>query len=285
MKKNSVTSNLSIPYWNGRRRALAAASLSILLLLAVSAAGMLLQSKGTATNLAMRNLVPSLQHLFGTDWLGRDMFVRTISGLALSIKVGLLGAISSVFIAFFIGLAAAVGGRRLDRVLNWLIDLFMSIPHLVLLILIAFVCGGGMKGIVIGIMATHWPSLARVVRAEAQQLLSSHYVKLSRQLGRNSWWIASRHIAPHVLPQVVTGFLLMFPHAILHEAAITFLGLGLSPHQPAIGVILSESMRYLSTGMWWLALFPGLGLLIVVRSFDRLGEAARVLLQPRDAHH
>ncbi|MBW7461948.1 ABC transporter permease, partial [Paenibacillus sepulcri] len=80
------------------------------------------------------------------------------------------------------------------------------------------------------------------------------------------------------------GLMLLFPHAILHEASITFLGLGLSPHQPAIGIILSEAMRYLSTGMWWLAVFPGLGLLVIVRSFDRLGDHMRTLLDPRRAH-
>jgi peptide/nickel transport system permease protein len=88
---------------------------------------------------------------------------------------------------------------------------------------------------------------------------------------------------PHLLPQLLVGLLLLFPHAILHEAAVTFLGLGLSPHQPAIGIILSESMRYLSTGMWWLAFFPGLCLLIVVRSFDVMGENLRRFTDPRRA--
>lgn len=85
---------------------------------------------------------------------------------------------------------------------------------------------------------------------------------------------------PHLLPQVLVGFLLLFPHAILHESAITFLGLGLSPHEPAIGIILSESMRYLSTGMWWLAVFPGLGLLFMVRAFDLLGDSLRHWIHP-----
>jgi peptide/nickel transport system permease protein len=89
---------------------------------------------------------------------------------------------------------------------------------------------------------------------------------------------------PHLVPQLLIGVLLLFPHAILHEASITFLGLGLSPHQPAIGIILSEAMRYLSTGMWWLAVFPGLGLLVVVRMFDRLGDRLRVLTDPRHAN-
>ena len=85
-------------------------------------------------------------------------------------------------------------------------------------------------------------------------------------------------------PQLLIGFMLLFPHVILHEAAVTFLGLGLSPHEPAIGIILSESMKYLSSGMWWLAFFPGLCLLIIVRAFDHIGENLRLLMDPTRSH-
>lgn len=271
--------------WNPRRSTLLSALFAACLLIAVIVGGKLLGSDGLHTQLNLRNLAPSWTYLFGTDWLGRDMFARTIKGLSLSIQVGLLGAASSVLIATVMGLMAATMGKTVDRIISWLIDLFLSVPHLVMLILIAFVCGGGLRGIVIGIMLTHWPSLARVLRAEALQLMSSEYVLISKQLGKSRWWVATRHLSPHLLPQILVGFLLMFPHAILHEAAITFLGLGMSPHQPAIGIILSESMRYLSTGMWWLAVFPGLGLLATVRSFDRLGEYLRLLMDPRGSHH
>lgn len=266
---------------NERRRTMISALLSVILLLAVGLGGRLLGKDGLYTGLDIRNLPPSWAYPFGTDWLGRDMFIRTIKGLSLSIQVGLLGALGSVVIAVAMGLAAATLGKTADRIIAWLIDLFLSVPHLVTLILIAFVCGGGLKGIVIGIALTHWPSLARLLRAEALQLLSADYVLVSRKFGKSRWWIATRHLTPHLLPQVLVGFLLMFPHAILHEAAITFLGLGMSPHEPAIGIILSESMRYLSIGMWWLAVFPGLGLLMTVRAFDRLGGYVRILIDSR----
>jgi peptide/nickel transport system permease protein len=205
-----------------------------------------------------------------------------MKGLALSVQVGLLAAASSCLIAAIMGMLSAAG-KTADRIVSWLIDMFLSVPHLVSLILIAFAFGGGVKGIVVGIALTHWPSLARLIRAEVLQLKHAEYVLLSRQLGKSRWWIATRHMLPHLLPQLLVGLLLLFPHAILHEAAVTFLGLGLSPHQPAIGIILSESMRYLSTGMWWLAFFPGLCLLIVVRSFDVMGENLRRFTDPRRA--
>lgn len=254
--------------------------LAIAFLVSIVVGSMFLNEGAVATNLHERNFSPSLDHLFGTDWLGRDMFTRTIMGLSLSIGVGLVGAIGSTSIALVLGIVAATMGKVMDRLISWLIDLFLSVPHLVTLILISFTLGGGFKGIVLGIAFTHWPSLARVIRAEVMQIRSASFVQVSQKMGKSRLWIALHHIFPHLVPQILVGFLLLFPHAILHEAAITFLGLGLSPHQPAIGIILSESMRYLSSGMWWLAFFPGLCLLLIVRSFDVIGENLRKIIEP-----
>ncbi len=258
--------------------------IAVIFLLSIVVGRFLLDEGRIATNLTIRNAPPSFDHLFGTDWLGRDMFTRTIMGLSLSMGVGLIGAIGSASIALILGMAAATMGKMVDRMISWLIDLFLSVPHLVTLILIAFTLGGGFKGIVIGIALTHWPSLARVIRAEVMQIRSAEFVQVSQKMGKSRWFIAAQHILPHLIPQVLVGFLLLFPHAILHEAAVTFLGLGLSPHEPAIGIILSESMKYLSSGMWWLAFFPGLCLLIVVRTFDTIGENLRMLIDPTRAH-
>lgn len=252
------------------------------LLLFIYATGTLLGEAGLTTQLDNRNLAPSPDYWFGTDWLGRDMFVRTMKGLALSIQIGLLGAVSSTVIAVVLGVLAVVGGRVADRIVSWLIDLFLSVPHLVTLILIAFVSGGGLRGIVIGIAVTHWPSLARVIRAEVLQLRTAEFVLISERLGKSRIWIAVHHLLPHLLPQILIGFLLMFPHAILHEASITFLGLGLSPHEPAIGIILNESMRYLSNGLWWLAICPGIALVFTVRLFSMLGERLQLILNSRN---
>jgi len=269
---------------NRRQRTLFYIVLASFILLSVLAGAGLLSAERLATNLPARNAAPSFDHLFGTDWLGRDMFTRTIKGLTVSIGVGMLAAGCSAIISLVLGLIAAIMGKTVDRIISWFIDLFLSVPHLVSLILIAFAVGGGFKGVVLGIAFTHWPSLARVIRAEVLQLRGAEYVQISRRLGKSRWWVATRHILPHLFPQFIVGLLLLFPHAILHEAAITFIGLGLSPHQPAIGIILSESMRYLSSGMWWLAFFPGLSLLLIVRTFDVIGENLRILIDPHQAH-
>ncbi len=251
--------------------------------LAVVLAGSRQAALANRTNLSERNQAPSWTHPFGTDWLGRDMLVRTWSGLSLSLRVGFLAALFSSFIGLVIGLTSATFGGKIDAFFSWWIDVFLSLPHMVVLILLAFVSGGGLTGVVVSVALTHWPSLARVIRAEVYQVRSADYVRLSAKLGRSPFWIARHHILPHVWPQFLVGLILLFPHAILHEAGITFIGIGLSPHQPAIGIILAESMRHLSTGYWLLAVLPGAALLVMVKIFDILGENVRALLDPRTA--
>ncbi|MCL6634373.1 MAG: ABC transporter permease [Peptococcaceae bacterium] len=273
-----------VPGLNLRQVAIAITAFTALLLAGIVAAGLLLSNERIATHFDARNLPPSLQHPFGTDWLGRDMFTRTVKGLNLSIGIGLAAAAASAVTALILGMAAAVMGKAVDGAITWLVDLFLGLPHLVALILIAFTLGGGPKGVIAGVVLTHWPGLTRVIRAEVLQLRAAGFIQVSYRLGKSRWWVATRHILPHVIWQFFVGMLLLFPHAILHEASITFLGLGLSPHKPAIGVILSESMRYLSAGMWWLAFFPGISLLIVVRAFDILGDNVRRLIDPHSSH-
>lgn len=266
---------------NPRHIAFLKATLAGVLILAAVVGGQLVDPEEVTTQLRERNLPPSGEHWFGTDWLGRDMFARTLAGLSTSFQVGLIASASSALIALGMGWVVAMGGRGTDRFVSWLIDLFLSLPHLVTLILIAFICGGGLQGIVLGVALTHWPSLARVLRAEVLQLKKAEYIQVSLHMGKSRWWVASRHLFPHLFPQLLVGWLLLFPHAILHEAALTFIGLGLSPHQPAIGIILAESMGYLAAGMWWLAIFPGLALIIMVRTLDRLGHNIRLLYDPQ----
>ncbi len=268
---------------NRRQRTVIVIALAAVFLLSLLVGAQFMDEAGLSTSLTERNLSPALTHPFGTDWLGRDMLVRTVKGLSLSLTIGLFAAVPSVLIALVLALASGLGNKHLDAAITWLADLFLAVPHLVLIILIAFVFGGGTTGVIAGVTLTHWPTLTRLLRAEVLQLRSAEFVLVSLRFGRSRWWVATRHLLPHLKPQLLVGFILLFPHAILHEAAVTFLGFGLSPHRPAIGIILSESMRYLSAGSWWLAFFPGLALLIMVRTFDVLGDNLRLLIDPRSA--
>lgn len=254
-----------------------------LLLIAVYACGILIPDDAITGSFLNAKQAPSFKYPFGTDALGRDLFLRTLKGLSVSITVGLAASVISAVVAVLVGIVAATGSKRIDAVINWVIDLVMGVPHTILIILISFSLGRGFKGLLIGIASTHWCFLARLIRGEVLQLRSQQYVAVSRKLGKSSGWILTHHLLPHLVPQFIVGLILLFPHAILHEASVSFLGFGLPPEQAAIGIILSESMRYLSTGMWWTAVLPGLTLVLIVLLVDKLGDYLRMILDPYSA--
>lgn len=256
----------------------------IVFLISIMTFGSLITEEQIGVNLLNKNLAPSSTHIFGTDWMGRDMFYRTMKGLSLSMKIGLLSSCISGIIALTLGLMGATLGKTVDACITWIIDLCLSVPHALVIILISIAMGGGLKGIVIGVSLTHWPSLTRIIRAEVMQINNSDYAKISRNFGKSDFYIALKHILPHIIPQLLIGVVLIFPHAVLHESAITFLGFGLDPHEPAIGIILSEAMKYLSSGKWWLAFFPGLCLVIVSMMVDTIGKQVSKLINPKLLH-
>ena len=284
MTKNTKKGTFMIKKWNRRQRLVLWLVLSLIFLAAVCIGGMLFGDAARETDFARKNIAPCLKYPFGTDWLGRDMFTRTVKGLSISIIIGISAAAFSAVMAFILGVLSATMGKAVDTVITWFIDLVMGIPHMLLLILICVACGRGLKGVILGVALTHWTSLARLIRGEVLQLKEQQYIKMARKLGKSNFYIATKHMVPHLFPQFLVGLILLFPHAILHESSITFLGFGLSNEQPAIGIILSEAMKYLITGKWWLALFPGLMLVLTVVCFCTVGEGIRKLVDPASAH-
>lgn len=270
--------------WNNRQRMLFNIGVSIVFISLIILLSFLIPEKLLSTDVKSKNVLPSMTHLFGTDWLGRDMFARSIYGLKLSMSIGLLTSVVSVAIALTLGSISALGGKFLDGIVSWIIDLFIGMPHLVFMVLLSFMVGGGKKGIILGVGLTHWPSLARLIRSKIMQVKSENYIQISRQMGAGRFEIFKEHILPHLLPQVIVGFILLFPHVILHESALTFLGFGLSPQTPAMGIILSEGMGYISTGSWWLILLPAILLIMLVKCFGVIGEKLELFLNPVKSH-
>ena len=268
---------------NLRQKTLLTIGLTGLVLLVIFICGFTINSN-LPTDFSVKMQPPSFEHLFGTDWMGRDMFTRTIKGLSLSIMIGLVSSILSSIIATLLAFLASMN-RFCDEFVSWLIDLFASIPHILLIMMISIGFGKGAFGVMMAVAFSHWVNLTRVLRAEVLQINTSEYVALSRRFGKSKLWIAKDHILPLVISQIFVGTLLVFPHAIMHESSVTFLGFGLSPHEPAIGIILSESMTYLAMGAWWLAFFPGLALLIVVLLFDIIGDNLKRLVDPAQANN
>ncbi len=268
---------------NLRQKTLLTIGLTSLVLVVIFISGTLINAN-LPTDFSIKMQGPSFEHLFGTDWMGRDMFIRTLKGLSLSIVIGLGASIISSIVATLLAFLASTN-KAADTFVSWLIDLFASIPHILLIMMISIGFGKGAFGVTMAVAFSHWVNLTRVLRAEVLQIQTSEFVALSGKFGKSKLWIARQHILPLVMSQIFVGTLLVFPHAIMHESSVTFLGFGLSPHEPAIGIILSESMSYLAMGAWWLAFFPGLSLLIVVLLFDIIGDNLKRLFDPSEANN
>lgn len=246
--------------------------------------GSLINEEALSSNFREKLMGPSREHIFGTDHAGRDMYLRTIKGLSTSIKVGFIGTLASFVISIFFCILLVIGKEKTDTIVNFLIDGFLSVPHMMFLILISVAVGRGIRGVIIGLALTHWTGLTRILRSEILELMEENYINISKAMGKSNFYIFKNHIFPHLLPQIVVGLVLLFPHAILHEAGITFLGFGLSLSTPAIGIILQESMKYITTGHIYLALFPGLMLVFLVLCVNRLGENLKSFLDPNEIH-
>lgn len=275
---------MKIKTFNNREKIYINIVISILFIGIILILSYILPNSLLASDVSKKNLLPSFYNLFGTDWLGRDMFTRTVKGIRLSIYIGLITSFISIIIALLLAGLSAMGGKFLDNLISWLIEIFIGMPHLVFMILLAFIVGGGKKGIIIGVGLTHWPSLARVLRAEILKIKTENYIEISRQFGKSEFFIFKEHILRHILTQMIVGFILLFPHVILHESALTFLGFGLSPQTPALGIILSEGVSNISRGYWWLILFPAIFLILLVKSFDSIGDKVKILLNPVRFH-
>lgn len=265
---------------NLRTKTIMIVSLCTFFLSAIFIAGIFIDESYYAVDFLKQNLPPSLEHPFGTDYLGRDMFYRTIKGMGTSIQIGLVASAVSSIIAVILGTLAATAGKKVDSAILWFVDLFQGIPHLIFLILISILAGKGVRGILIGVVITHWTGLTRIVRAEILSLKTNQYILQARKLGQTPLKVAIKHMLPHILPQFFVRLVLLFPHAILHESSLTFLGFGIPMEQPAVGVILAESMKYITQGIWWLAVFPGVLLLTVVLLFDGIGNNLKKLIDP-----
>ena len=189
-------------FLNRRQSTLLFLLVSLVILAGITVAGVLLEEQAAATDFTRTNLAPGRAFWFGTDWMGRDMFIRTIAGLSLSIRIGALTAAVSAAAALVLGTAAATLGRRADSVISWCIDLVMGIPHILLVMLISIACGRGFAGVVAGVSLSHWPSLARGDPGGSAAASNAPYILVAEKLGVSKLQIAGRHMLPHLFPRV-----------------------------------------------------------------------------------
>jgi peptide/nickel transport system permease protein len=227
---------------------------------------------------------PSWVHPFGTDEVGRDLLARVLHGIRISLAIASFAALTAVIIATIVGVLAGTVGGTVDVVVMRATDVFASQNHFlfgILLVVLFRPAIGGAGAIMLSVGLTHWPSLARIVRGELMSLRERPFVAAAIGGGADRWRLVRRHYLPHLLPAIGLAFVLTVPHAIFHESALSFLGLGLEPHRASLGNILADGQRSLLAGGWWVALFPGLAILIASMSIGTLAEYFREQLHPR----
>ncbi|MGW7078446.1 ABC transporter permease [Streptomyces sp. NPDC054871] len=234
-----------------------------------------------AVDLAAKLQPPSWDHPFGTDDVGRDLLLRCVYGLRVSLLVGVVAAVVATVIGTAVGALAAASGGWVDRVVMRLVDVFSSVPHLLLGIFIVAMFRPGVWPVVVSVALTHWLSTARIVRAEVLSLRSRPYVDAAISGGASRMRVTVRHLLPGVLPQAGLAAVLMVPHAIWHESALSFLGLGLPTHQASLGTLVQSARGSLLAGDWWPTLFPGLFIIVPTLAIAGLAGAWRERINPR----
>ncbi|MFB3820027.1 MAG: nickel transporter permease [Candidatus Methylomirabilales bacterium] len=227
-----------------------------------------------------RLLPPSGAHFFGTDGLGRDIYSRVVHGARVSLMIALLVAGIATPIGMLIGILAGYLGGAVDEILMRLADIFLAFPRLILAIAFAAALGPGVENAIIAIAIAHWPSYARLARAETLNVKSNDYIQAMRVLGAGKARIMAGYIAPMCLSSIIVRMSLDMGTIILTAAGLGFLGLGAQPPMPEWGLMVADGRQFL-VDHWWVSTLPGLAILTVVMGFNLLGDGVRDVLDPR----
>ncbi|MDR5695683.1 MAG: ABC transporter permease [Armatimonadota bacterium] len=231
-------------------------------------------------DLLNRKAPPSLKHLLGTDDLGHDVLTRLLYAGRISLTVGFSAALTSAFFGTLIGGLAGFYGRWLDNVLMRITDIMLSIPDLPVIIILARYMGGSVVGIVFVLTLFAWMGTARLVRGEILKLRNQDFTEAARAMGASDVRILVRHLIPNALAPVIVAATLTVGSAILLEAALSFLGVGIQPPTPSWGNMLQNAQDFIWTAPW-LAVWPGAMIFLTVLCFNFLGDGLRDALDPR----
>jgi peptide/nickel transport system permease protein len=226
------------------------------------------------------SLGPSRVHFFGTDLLGRDIFSRVIYGSRISIEVGIIAVGISVILGLILGALSGYFGNIPDTVIMRIADIFFAFPYILGAIVIMTVLGPGIVNIFIAIGILGWASFARIFRGSILSIKNKEYIEAARALGASNYRIITKHIFPNSFAPIIVYATMNVGTAIIVEAALSFLGIGVQPPTPAWGKMLADSLEYIDTAPW-LMLFPGLAILITVLGFVLLGDGLRDAFDPR----
>lgn len=261
-----------------------AAVLLVLLIVGALGADLIRPWDDRHVDLSLVLQAPSPAYPMGTDSSGRDLLGQVLHGLRVSFAVSAAAAFLAVTLGTSVGLAAGLLGGKVDAILMRAIDIFQSQNHFLLSLLIAVLfrpAFGPAGAIMLAVSLTHWVTVARIVRSQLLSLREQPFIAAAVNAGASRWHVMRHHFILHLLPAVTLAFVLLVPHAIFHESGLSFLGLGMPPHQPSLGSLLAESRQTLLTGGWWMAAFPGAAIFLAAAAIGTLGEHWRARLHPQ----
>ncbi len=223
---------------------------------------------------------PSKEHLLGTDEYGRDLLSRIIYGTRISLSVGILAQVIATFIGVTLGALAAYYGGWVDTLISRIMEIFAAFPDLIFAMGIMFVLGPGMKNIFIALGLLTWVRTARMIRGSIMQLKEKEYVEAARASGATDFHIITKHLIPNSISTVIVLVTLGIPNAIMYEASLSFLGMGIQPPTPSWGSMISFAQPYISY-LTSYSIFPGLAIMITVIAFNIFGDGLRDALDPK----
>lgn len=265
-----------------QRHRLASVGLVLLLgLLLLSVLGPLVGHDPHATDAAAIYAAPGATHVFGTDHLGRDLFARVLLGGRLSLQVGLLATLLAAVLGGLYGLVSGMGPRWLDQVMMQLLDTLLSIPVILFAVLIQASGEPDVLRPSIAIALVSWMGVARIVRTECQQLMRTDFVLASIAAGSGTLRLVVHHLLPNVARPLLVVLTVSIGQALVLEATLSFLNLGVPANVPSWGNLLGSGMRAALSGAWWVVLFPGLAIVLAVLSVNLVGDGLRDAVDPR----
>jgi len=223
----------------------------------------------------------TIDHLLGTDHLGRDVLSRLIFGARISVIVGLMVVIVAGFVGTALGIISGYMGRWVDQVIMRLTDAWLALPALTFAIFLAAIIGPSATNIIIILALVYWTRYARVIRGEVLSVRERDFVRLAVVAGCSKWKIMRKHILPNVINSAIVLATLQLGQVIIAEAALSFLGVGVPPPQPAWGLMLADGKKGLMAGYWWLTVLPGSCIMLMVLSANLLGDWLRVKFDPQ----
>ena len=223
---------------------------------------------------------PNAAHPFGTDQYGRDILTRIFYGCRISLSVGIISQLIASLLGYFVGVCAGYFGGKVDNVLSFIIQVFSSFPFLLFAIAVMFILGPGLVNLSIALGLLGWTSTARLIRGEVLRIKNSEYIQACIVGGGSSLRVIMKHLLPNCVPILIITITLGIPNAILSEASLSYLGLGVSPPTASWGSMISEAQPYIR-GYTYYSLFPGLAIILTVLSFNLLGDGLRDALDPK----